>query len=642
MKVYLITLIPFVLSLVTSDASVRRQGNLVIDNIPGIPDDLAHRLRGYENARYAHFCDWFHDGGILIRTRFADVAQLHRVDIPGGMRRQLTFSEDATGYGQICPDRKTSFLLFTRDSAGNEKHQIFKYNYHSGAETMLTDGRSKHMAVVWTNSGTSFAFASTMRNGKDFDIYTGTLTGRQSFIRVLQNEGYWYPMDFSPDDRRLLIKQYLSSDESYLYILDLATRVLDQVNPTDQTVSYGQTQWTPDGKGIYYISDQFSEFRQLIYYDIATKQNKVLTEQIPWDITEFDIAPSGAIALLSREEFRSKLYFLDAESGALTSAQMPYGMITDVSFSRDGNLLALRLNTPTSPSDVFALNLKNKAFIRWTYSEIGQIDTTRCGVAELIYYPTFDSAEGSARMIPALYYVPTDAHPPHPVIVFCHGGPASQANPWFSPLLQYYLIEMGIALIRPNIRGSTGMGKTFMNLDDGYLREDAVRDIGTLIDWIQQQPELDASRIAIAGGSYGGYMVLASLIHHGDRLRCGISSSGISNFVTFLENTGAYRQDLRRSEYGDERDPAMREFLTNISPLTNAHNITRPLFVAQGLNDPRVPVSEAEQIVQAVRKNGIDVWYLLAEDEGHGFSKKPNREFLHQAEILFLQRHLLE
>jgi dipeptidyl aminopeptidase/acylaminoacyl peptidase len=466
--------------------------------------------------------------------------------------------------------------------------------------------------------------------------------GKQSFVQVLQRQGYWYPTDFSPDDRRLLVKQYLSSDESYLYILDLATRVLDQVNPTDQTVSYGQARWTQDGTGIYYISDQFSEFRQLIYYDIATQQNQVLTEQIPWDITEFDIAPSGTIALLSREEFRSKLYFLDAESGALTSAQMPYGMITDVSFSRDGNLLAMRMNTPTSPSDVYTLNLKKKTFIQWTFSEIGQIDTTRCGVAELIYYPTFDSAEGSARMIPALYYVPTDAHPPHPVIIFCHGGPASQANPWFSPLMQYYLIEMGIALIRPNVRGSTGMGKTFMNLDNDYLREDAVRDIGTLIDWIQQQPELDASRIAIAGGSYGGYMVLASLVHHGDRLRCGISSSGISNFVTFLKNTGAYRQDLRRTEYGDERDPAMREFLTYISPLTNAHNITRPLFIAQGLNDPRVPVSEAEQIVHAVRKNGIDVWYLLAEDEGHGFSKKSNREFLHQAEILFLRKYLLE
>jgi len=643
MRPYLgIMLVPLALSLVTSDVTVRRQGTLVIENIPEVPAELQSTLRRYENARYAHFCDWFHDQGILIRTRFAEVAQLHRVDVPNGMRRQLTFSDDPIGYGLICPDPEKPYLLFTRDSAGNEKHQIYKYNYHTGEETMLTDGQAKHIAVVWANAGTCYAFASTMRNGSDFDVYTGTLTGPNSFMRILQEGGYWYPLDFSPDDKKLLIKQYLSSDESYVYILDLATHVLDQVNPADQTVSYGQVRWAPNGKGLYYISDQFSEFRQLLYYDIATKHTEVLTDQIKWDITEFDVAPSGTIALLSREEYASRLYFCDVPSRTLTSAQMPYGMITDISFSPDGNQLALRLNTPTSPSDVYTLNLKSKTFLRWTYSEIGQIDTSRCGVAELIYYPTFDSVNAAPRMIPALYYTPTGVAPPYPVLILCHGGPASQANPWFSPLLQFYLTEMGIALIRPNVRGSTGMGKTFMNLDNDLLREDAVRDIGTLIDWIERQPELDASRIAIAGGSYGGYMVLASLIHHGDRLRCGITSFGISSFVTFLENTGAYRQDNRRTEYGDEQDPAMRTFLSSISPLTHAHTIIRPLFVVQGLNDPRVPVSEAEQIVHAVRKNGTDVWYLLAEDEGHGFSKKSNREYMHQAEILFLKAYLLE
>jgi dipeptidyl aminopeptidase/acylaminoacyl peptidase len=203
------------------------------------------------------------------------------------------------------------------------------------------------------------------------------------------------------------------------------------------------------------------------------------------------------------------------------------------------------------------------------------------------------------------------------------------------------LNELGIAVIAPNIRGSSGYGKEYMSLDNAYNRENSVRDIGALLEWIAEQPELDASRVAIIGGSYGGYMVLAAMVHYPKRIRCGIESIGISNFVTFLQNTGKYRQDLRRQEYGDERDPEMRKFLQQISPLTNAHKITKPLFVVQGLNDPRVPVTEAEQIVKAVRKNKIDVWYLLAENEGHGFAKKPNRDFYNQAKMLFLKRYLL-
>ena len=228
------------------------------------------------------------------------------------------------------------------------------------------------------------------------------------------------------------------------------------------------------------------------------------------------------------------------------------------------------------------------------------------------------------------------------MIVNIHGGPESQSRPSFSSTTQYYVNELGIAVIYPNVRGSRGYGKTYLKLDNGRRREDSVRDIGALLDWIAAAPDLDADRVAVTGGSYGGYMVLASVVHYGDRLRAGIERVGISNFVTFLENTQPYRQDLRRVEYGDERDPDMRAFLTQISPLTRVDKITTPMLISQGQNDPRVPASESEQIVAALKKGDIPVWYALARDEGHGFRKKSNRDYLSAVTAMFVQRHLLD
>lgn len=228
-----------------------------------------------------------------------------------------------------------------------------------------------------------------------------------------------------------------------------------------------------------------------------------------------------------------------------------------------------------------------------------------------------------------------------PVVIRIHGGPESQSRPTFEPLFQFLMNEMGVAVLDPNVRGSSGYGKTYLLKDNEYKREDSVKDIGKLIEWVIQQPNLDKDRIAVLGGSYGGYMVLASLIHFGDKLRCGIEMVGISNFVTFLESTQDYRRDQRRTEYGDERDPKMREFLISISPLTNAHKINKPLYVAQGMNDPRVPLSEANQIVAAARQNKVDVWYVIAKDEGHGFAKKGNRDFYLNSLLHFMELHLL-
>jgi dipeptidyl aminopeptidase/acylaminoacyl peptidase len=621
-----------------------KKGNLVIENIPTIPARISQKLELYQNVRAASFRDWLpYDNGILIATRFGEAYQLHIVEVPKGVRQQLTFFREPVSGGLVCPDFKKPYLLFTKDSAGNEVDQIFKFNLRTKEYKLLSDGKSRHLAVLWSNKGDKFSFSSNMRNNRDFDIYIGTLEGKKRFETVLQKEGYWYAVDWSPDDKKLLVKEYISASESYYYIIDIHKKDLIQVNPLEQKISYGSARWAKDGKGIYLVSDQFSDFKQLLYYDLGNKKSEILSKQIPWDVEDFELSPvADTIACISNEDGVSRLYFINAKTQEISQVRLPLGYIYNMKFKPDGEHLAFVLNTPKSQSDVYSLNLKNKTLIRWTYSELGGLDINNFIEPQLIHYETFDSIDGKPRMIPAFYYTPTKFKPPYPVLIDCHGGPTVQYTPTFSSMIQFFLDEMGIAVIGPNYRGSSGYGKEYLMLDDEYKREDAVRDIGALLDWIEKQPELDSRRIAVTGGSYGGYMSLASMVLYGDRLKCGIDEWGISNFVTFLENTGRYRVDLRRTEYGDERDPEMRKFLNEISPLTNAHKIKKPMFVVQGLNDPRVPVSEAEQIVEAVRKNGIDVWYLLAEDEGHGFGKKSNWDYYREALILFLEKYLLE
>ena len=273
---------------------------------------------------------------------------------------------------------------------------------------------------------------------------------------------------------------------------------------------------------------------------------------------------------------------------------------------------------------------------RWTESEVGGLDTTAFRVPELIRYPTFDMDGAEQREIPAWVYKPAGKGP-HPVVISIHGGPEGQSRPSFSSTYQMWIEKLGVAVIRPN-----GYGKTYVGLDNGFKREDSVKDIGALLDWIETQPDLDKDRVAVFGGSYGGYMVLASAVHYSDRLAAAVDIVGISNFVTFLENTQDYRRDLRRVEYGDERDPAMRAHLEKISPLNNVDQISVPMFIVQGENDPRVPVTEAAQVVEALREQGHTVWYMNALNEGHGYRKRENRDIYQQATVLFLQKHLVD
>lgn len=621
------------------------KGNLVIEGIPEIPTRIKERMLQYQNIRSASLQDWHPSGeGMLISTRFGETNQIHWVKTPGGARRQITFFDEPVSGANMNPRPDQPGFIFRKDVGGSEYYQLFYFNLADGRYKMLTDGQSRNGGGLWSNRGDRFAYTSTRRNGRDYDIYVATVAEPERAKRVAENRGFWYVADWSPDDSKLLLGNYVSINESYLYILDLASGEKTQINPSEKKIGYGNAVWAKDGKGIYFTSDEDTEFRHLRYYDLASKQITVLTADIPWDVNAVALSDDGKLlAFVTNEGGISKLHVRELPGGkALPLPELPTGQIYGLNFSPDGQRLGMVLNTPKTPGDVYVLDVPGQKLERWTYSEVGGLNTDTFVMPELIHYPTFDEVNGKPRMIPAFYYKPKNTGgKPMPVVISIHGGPEGQYRPFFSWTFQYFLNELGIAVLAPNVRGSAGYGKSYLKLDNGYNREKSVQDIGKLLDWIAEQPELDASRVAVMGGSYGGYMVLASMFHFNDRLRCGIDIVGISNFVTFLQNTKAYRRDLRRAEYGDERDPKMREFLNRISPTTNAHKITKPMLIAQGLNDPRVPASESEQMVEVIRKNGGTVWYLLAKDEGHGFRKKSNRDFYYNAVALFLETFLL-
>ena len=401
------------------------------------------------------------------------------------------------------------------------------------------------------------------------------------------------------------------------------------------------------------ISDLSSEFRRLRYVPLGGGRTRVLTAHIPWDIESFDQSPDGRyLAYIANDEGYSKLTLRDLRDGKdLSSPSIPAGTISNLRFDGESRRLGFSLETARAPRDVYAYDIVAGRLEQWTQSEVGGLDRDRFVDAELIRFTTFDQlppvikpmAERipkgrRGRMISGFLYTPPQSGP-YPVLISIHGGPESQYRPEFDAFVQFAVNELGYAVIAPNVRGSSGYGKTFVDLDNGVRREDAVKDIGELLTWIERRREFDHKRVIVMGGSYGGYMTLASLVKYSDRLAGGIDTVGISNYISFLSNTSEYRRDLRRAEYGDERNVKMREFLHSISPLTNAERIRRPLLVVQGLNDPRVPASESEQMVQRIRANGGSVWYLMARDEGHGFKKKQNRDIYWETLASFLDRH---
>jgi dipeptidyl aminopeptidase/acylaminoacyl peptidase len=626
----------------------KENGNIITEGIPEVADSLAEKIDQYQNARAAVCYGWKTDGqGLYILTRFAESAQIHYVKQAEGARTQLSFFKEPVKDIQVSPNKVQQGFTFRKDIGGNENNQIYYYDIKQGKSRLLTDGFSKNDNPVWNSKGTKFAFISNKRNKKDFDICVSGINKEENPQMLRQSEGYWYIMDWSEDEQYLCLLNYLSSEQSYMYRYNISTQELMPINLSNERFSSGNLSayFSTDGKGLFYSSNQSSEYLYLRYYDFTTKKDSILSRSITWDVSHLFISYDRKnIAFAVNENGLHQFYFLNPQNLTYKKAEhIPPGGIHSACFSPDGTQLAISYNSPSQGKDVYVYDIQKRELLRWTYSELGEgISASNTVIAGSFYYPTFDSVNGQRRQIPALIYKPTNKKGPFPVIISIHGGPAGQSSPAFSASMQYVVNELGIVVIYPNVRGSTGYGKTFQALDNGYNRLNAVRDIGALIDWIGSQADLNSDRIMVSGGSYGGYMVLASMVEYSDKLRAGAAQYGISNFITYMAKTESYRVNLRREEYGDERDSSMNKFLREISPIHHVDKISKPLFIAQGANDPRVPADEAEQMVKALRDKGDEVWYLLFKDEGHGFAKKTNSNYFYQVWIMFIKKYLLE
>lgn len=615
------------------------------EGVPQIPDQLWNRLRQYRNLRSAGFRGWAPDGkGILIQTRFGNTSQLHRVYEPGGRREQVTFFDEPAD-GRFLPEADDGTLLLTMATGGNEQYQVLVTDPDDGSATLLTNGQSRNLLGPVRHDGLYALISSNERNGKDTDIYIADPHQPGEKTIILETDGeYWVPESWSRDGSKVLIRHYISINECHAAVLEVATGKKTPIpSPAEGKTASGRLRFSNDGNHAYVSCDAVSEFRQLARVDLATMEFTWLSQDIPWDVESIAVARPGQllptermVAFTTNEDGASGLYLLLGDD--VRRLNVPMGIVSSLRFAPEGTRLGFTLSRPDAPSDVYSLSLVDGELTRWTYSETGGLDTSSFVEPSIVRFPTFDDRE-----IPAFYFRPNGAteKSPAPVVINIHGGPESQARPSLDPLTQFYLAELGIAVLRPNVRGSNGYGKSYLLLDNGVKREDSVKDIGALLDWIDAQPELDSSRVAVYGGSYGGYMVLSSLTHYSDRLRCGIDIVGIASFKTFLENTSAYRRDLRRAEYGDERTPRMADFFAKIDPIHNAHRINTSLLVAHGKNDPRVPFSEAEQIAPKVRSNGQTVWTAYADNEGHGFARKENRDYITAVITMFLMENLI-
>jgi dipeptidyl aminopeptidase/acylaminoacyl peptidase len=639
-----ITLAVFLLAAtatLSQQASVAPPESLVVDGVPAISSSLVETAGRYGSYRSARFVDWHPtQRSLLVSTRFAETSQLHWVEMPGGDRRQLTFFPDAVSNGRFHPNGG-DYIVFPKDIGGGEWYQLYRYDIATGAVTLLTDGKSRNLMGPWSTRGDQLAYMSTRRTGKDTDLWIINPADPKSDRLLTQLAGGgWQPLDWSPDDSRILLMEELSVNESYLWLVDTTTGEKTPLTARDakEKISYGDAQFSKDGKGVYVTTDKDSEFHRLAYLDFASKQHKYFTSDIPWDVENFDLTRDGkSLAFVINEDGLGAIRILDTATGKVSSPKHPAGVISSVRWRRDAKELAFTLSDARVTGDTYSLEPASGEITRWTHSE-SAVPTDSFPAAQLVKWKSFDGKSISGF----LYRPPAKFTGKRPVLVVIHGGPEGQSQPAFLGRGNYYLNELGIALIFPNVRGSTGYGKTFTLLDNGFLREDTYKDINALFDWIATQPDLDANRIAVTGGSYGGHMTLAVSTYYSDRIRCSVDIVGMSNLVTFLEHTEAYRRDLRRVEYGDERDPKMHDFLEKIAPMNNIEKIRKPMMVVAGKNDPRVPVSESDQIVAALKKQGIPVWYIMAKDEGHGFQKKPNQDFQFYATVEFLEEYLLK
>lgn len=627
------------------------EGQVVLEGVPDLAPELTDRLGRYQALRTTQMLDWSPEGkSLYVRSRHLGVAQIQRVTRRGDAPEPLTHGAEPVREVLRQPGGK--LLAFTRNTGGSADDQVYLLDPGTGSVRALTRAPGTlNNRLAWSRDGQRLAFRSNRRNGASNDLWIAAIDGPAPPRLVLRVDAgsLWKPVAFSPDDRSLLVQQYSGITDSRIHLLDLQSGELRElVGLPEQESSNVAVGFDARGEGVFFVSNLRGGAAEIGWAPLDPGQEpRWVNSDIPWDITSFELAPDGSRgAFVTNEHGVSRLYLFNPRRFSTRSVRdLPLGVISGLRFSPDGRRLGFTVSTPTSPGDVYVMRTSGLgSFVSrprpWTRGTVTGVDRKQLVMPTLFSFPSAGPKPDATLHVPGFAYLPP-RRGPHPVVIYIHGGPESQFRPSFNSTVQIWAAELGVAVLAPNVRGSLGYGRGYLGLDDGRRREDAVADIGALLDWIAGQPELDEQRVAVYGASYGGYMVLASAVHYSDRLVAGVNRAGISHFVTYLENTGDFRRDLRRFEYGDERDPEMRAFLESISPLNHVERIHIPLFIAQGQNDPVVPASESAQMVEALRARGQTVWYMNALNEGHGYDKQANRDLYQQITFRFFEEYLL-
>lgn len=630
--------------------------NLLADGIPAISRTIADQVALYTEFRGYGFVGWHPvERSMLVRHREqgANIAQIYWLQAPGGKLEKITDFPDPVSAPSFAPHHG-NYIVYGRDGGGNEAWQIFRMDLATRQSTPLSspDERS---AYTWSKKGDRVLILSLPLDKTAKDGTRSQVTTTLTLVDPLQPEGKtrlaelpgggWGDFAFTHDDATLVAQRYRTPNDSDVFLIDAITGAQEKILPRDGSPSAGFNgfAWSKDNQRLYMTTNQGGEFSELAVYDRRDKSLTVLSRHIPWDIENFSLSADGQrLMAIANNNGRDEMHLFDAVSGKeLARPDVMAGSLGGGRWHDTQHpTLGFSLNSPQSPGDVYSLDTKTGKTERWTVASAPQGVKPEAFISpELVQIRSFDGLTVSGWL-----FLPDAAKFPgkRPVLVNFHGGPEAQSTVRFMGRYNYFLNEMGIAVLMPNVRGSSGYGKTYLDLDNGFKRKDSVKDGGAFLTWVDTHPRLDGKRIVVSGGSYGGYMSLATAVDYSPLIRGAIDVVGISSFVTFLNNTESYRRDLRRVEYGDERDPAMRAFHEKIAPLNNAASITVPLFVVQGKNDPRVPYTEAQQIVAAVRKNNVPVWYLLADNEGHGFRRKANADFEFYTTVRFLEKTLIE
>ena len=615
--------------------------NVKAEGVPPIPLQLVDAVSRYGEFRSADLLDWHPtERRMLVSTAFGNVPQIHEVRGPGAARTQLTFYRDGVSGGAwFAPSGK--YFVFRKDtSGGGEAQQLFRFDPASGAATLLTDGKSRNGAPAFATRKGLIAYESTRRDGRNRDIFVMNPENPASDRMLAQLEGTWEVLDWSPDDRELLVLESVSSSsETYLWRMDSTTGARTAVTTRGgRHVLWTDARFSHDGRSIYALGDRESEQQRLWRYETAANRWEPVTSED--DVIEaFSESPDGRrIAVVVDRDAMSHLQILDGNGKRVrVSPKLPAGVISRVAWHPRGDLLAFVYAGARTFNDVYTLDPSKGGVERWTTSEMGGANQDSLPDAEPIKWNSFDGLSISG----ILYRPPAHFTGPRPVIINIHGGPELRERPRALGRSNYFRNEMGIAIIYPNVRGSVGFGRAFEERDDGRKRADVVKDIGALLDWIATQPTLDRNRVMLTGASYGGYLSLLAAVEYGDRIRCVFEGFGMSDLVTFLESTEESRRADRNTEYGDPADPEMRQFLKSISPLTHAARLKVPLFVAQGGRDTRVPILQSEAMVQAVRQNNTPLWYVVYSDAGHLQFTRATNDFNTYAWVMFVQQFLL-